>query len=109
MPRSRSRITLTLTKVRTLKLGDVGTEDAFRKGMTAPSSCSKSYECSHPGWPGLGAWEDLVSSAAGGRPWKECWCVLPNPKEYWEGRRLAWDESMEVHLLNFQADVKFPT
>jgi hypothetical protein len=104
MPRNRSRITLTLTKVRTLKLGDLGTDEAFRQGVTVPSSCSKAWECSRGSWPGLGAWSDGLSSA-GGRPWKECRCVLPRLQTYGEGRGLTWEEGQFVWLLDFEADI----
>jgi hypothetical protein len=37
--------------------------------------CPKFYECISDSWPGIGAFEDPVSSAMGGKPWQECHCM----------------------------------
>lgn len=108
MPRWASRITLEITGVRVERLQDIGTEDAFREGIDIEpllARCSKAWQCTNEhSWPGLGAYDDPLSQAAGGRPWGECWCVRGEFESLWNsinGKSHPWASNPWVWAITF--------
>ena len=104
MPRWASRITLEITGVRVERLNDISTNDAYAEGVRIGDKCSNSWECESDSSFGIGSFRDDLSKAAGGRPWKECWCLVPAYRALWESihGEGSWARNEWVWAIEFK-------
>lgn len=109
MPRWASRLTLEVTGVRVERLQDISESGARLEGCPNCPECEGQYRCGQ--W-GRGAIDDPLSSAAGGRPWRNCMglCEGRTGKEWfastWDtlnGRRgFPWSSNPWVWVITFK-------
>lgn len=91
MPTWAARYRIRIEAVRVRRVREIATTEAFAAGIEVPeSACSFAGECGSGRWPGVGAMPAPEASLAGGKPWRECSCVVEAFRRLWdstEGKR----------------------
>lgn len=93
MPEWATRTRGVVESVGVRGLRDYSGADCYAWGVPAEQSCPARWECFSTSWPGVGARRDEVSNAAGGRPFRECGCLLEGADAAFKGQ---WGDSYEA-------------
>ena len=107
MPRWASRLTLVIEDVRAERVGQLSSKDAFAEGLTLDGSdCPHARDCSGQCRFGLGCHEDEASNMAGGKPWRECGCIVDRFRESWDAdhKWATFDSNPWVWVTTFKVN-----